>query len=253
MAAPTVNGTASGASGTSNVYTFDVTMPAGIVAGERLVTFFSMDDANQTSVWIDEDYSGPGWEIIGNALYAFTVKGVVLTKVAEGGSPATDRLRIKCRSAEQASWITYRISAANCIDCTSSNGNSTNSDPPNHTLTADETSPPPDVLWLASRHGDSTTTASAAPSGYSSLQTQAASGTGGASTNVAEKSVSGDYEEDPGTFTSNTEQWVCFTVAVYNANEAEARVTQLLVEVASQGYLAPGGAGQPAQQFIVAT
>src|SRR5690606_36955639 len=92
-----------------------------------------------------------------------------------------------------------------------SDGSSTNSDPPNLSLGASQ-----DALWIATRAGDSTVVATAAPTNFSNLQTQAGGGTSGASSNSAERSFTGS-SLDPGTFTSGSEQWVCSTLAIWAA------------------------------------
>lgn len=104
----------------------------------------------------------------------------------------------------------YNVTApAPVVDVASANGSSTNSNPPSLTPVGGSQ----EYLWIAARSGDSTTVATAAPSGYSSLLTRAGGGTSGASTNSAIKLATASTE-DPGTFTSGDEQWVTWTISV---------------------------------------
>lgn len=95
------------------------------------------------------------------------------------------------------------------VSGTSANGSSTNSNPPSH----DAGGTARDILWLATRAGDSTVVATVAPASFTNLLTLAAAGTGGASVNSAQRQVNGTTL-DPGTFTSASEQWVSWTLAV---------------------------------------
>ena len=201
-------------------------MPASIAAGERLVVVISVDQADCV-VWVDEAVSGKLWEKLGQDSNGVSVTGAAFTKVAEG----SDVLTLLTTTPQQSSHVSLRISAANRTGVAVANGSSTNSDPP--LLTLAEGSPSPAVLWIATRSGDAAVVATAAPAGYANLQTQTG-GASGASTNTAEKTATAD-SENPGTFTSNTEQWVSFTIGVWNGNAGKGRVTQLLAEAVSKG------------------
>jgi hypothetical protein len=93
-------------------------------------------------------------------------------------------------------------------------GSSTNSDPPSVTNNSGASQ---DCIVVATRCGDSTVTASGAPTNYGNLVTQAGGGTNGASTNSADRSITiaNGASENPGTFTSASEQWVSYTFGVY--------------------------------------
>lgn len=223
MAAPAVLGRAGAVQGT-DVIAHTITLPASIAAGERLVVAFSMDQAD-AFIFVDEGFSGTRWEKIAQDVNGVSVTGAAFTKVAEGG----DALRLLTGTPQQSSHVSLRIEAANRTLTAFTNGNSTNSDPPN--LALSEGSPTPEVLWIATRSGDAAVVASAAPSGYANLQTQTG-GASGASTNTAEKTATA-LSENPGTFTSTAEQWVCFTIAVFNGNAGKGRVTQEVAETVS--------------------
>lgn len=225
MTTPTVNGRASAASPTTDSHQHTITLPASISAGERLLVVFACDGG--PTHLLDEVYSGTRWERVAYLANSTTVSGSVWSKVAEGG----DALRILTPAAEQSSHVSFRISAANSVAATGATGSGINSDPPLHTITG--ASPAPDPLWIAARCGNSTTVATAAPAGFANLQTQAAGGTGGASTNTAELSATADESENPGAFTSGSEFVVTFTIAVYADEEGRARASQAVAEVVS--------------------
>lgn len=205
MAFPVVESRSSGATSTTNTTTHSITLPSGIQAGELLLVVFSVD-GNPTCT------PSAGWSRLTPAANGSTVQGCILWKVAEGG----DTLTITTSASEQSSHVSFRISGAAFITGAGANGSSTNSNPPSVSINAGAD----DFLWIATRSGDSTVVATVAPSSYSDLQTQAAAGTGGASTNTAERNLNA-ASEDPGTFTSASEQWASFTIAVHPTANAD--------------------------------
>ncbi len=193
---PTIESWSSGASTTTNASTHAITMPSGITAGDLLIIVFSTDGVADITItagdWIElSQAQGSG------------VSSGIFYKFATGSDTAT-----VATGSEQTSHIVYRISGASMPYIAQTTGNSTNSDPPNL-----DTGTSRNYLWLATATHDSTVVASAAPTNYSNLHTQAAAGTGGASTSTAERAATAS-SENPGTFTSNTEQWVSFTIAI---------------------------------------
>jgi hypothetical protein len=201
MAFPVVISRATGRS--TDALTHSITIPTGS-DGDLLVVVFSSDSAR--TITID---SGAQWNKLGQAVNAAAVTGSVFWKIA--GTGANDILTLATGGvAEGSSHVTLRISGANMLDGTSANGSSTNSNPPLHTPTGGSQ----DHLWIATRSGDALVVATAAPSGYTNLQTMAALSSTGASTNTAELESAG-ASQNPGTFTSTSEQWVAWTLAVY--------------------------------------
>lgn len=101
-------------------------------------------------------------------------------------------------------------------------GSSTNSDPPALTNTGGVH----DILVFATRGGDSTVVATAPPAGYTTNPlTATGGGTSGASTNAVENTinnVAAGASIDPGTFTSATEQWVSYTIAIWHDHPVAA-------------------------------
>jgi hypothetical protein len=193
---PSVVNSAKGGTTTTNTTSHPITMPASIVAGNLLVCIFTTDGNPQVT------QSG-GWTRIIQEAQGANVKTVIFFKYATGG----DTLTLTTDTAEQSTHICYQLQDAAPPIAQASQGNSTNSNPP---LLNTGTSR--DYLWMAVRGGDSTVVASGAPSGYANLNSQTASGTGGASTSVAYKTATA-ASDDPGTFTSSSEQWVAFTLA----------------------------------------
>jgi hypothetical protein len=207
--APVVAARNTGRTTTTNTTSHAITLPTGITAGDLLVVVFSVD--GNPTVTVDTGASGNNWNKLGQASNSTTVTGAIFWKVAEG----SDALTLTTSASEQSSHVSLRITghaSGTPISGTSANGSSTNSDPPNHT--------PPNgsnaYLWIATRSGDSTTVATAGPTTpgtFGQLQTIAAAGTNGASTNTAEYTATAS-SVNPGTFTSATEQWVSYTLAI---------------------------------------
>lgn len=187
----------SGGTSTSDTTSHSISMPSGINVGDLLVVVFSVDGNPTCSV-------GSGnWNKLGQASNSTVVTGAVFWKIAEGSDTCT----VTTSASEQSTHVSLRISGAKFLFGTSANGSSTNSNPPNFDAYISK-----EYLWLATRSGDSTVVATAAPTNFSNLQTQTASGTSGASTNTAER-ITTASSQNPGTFTSNTEQWVSWTLA----------------------------------------
>jgi hypothetical protein len=204
--APVVAARATGVSGTTNTNTHPITLPSNIEVGELLLVVFSSDGAPLLSV-----QSGTGWSFVGQRSNGTTVTGGIFWKIADGN----DGLTVQTSAVEQSSHMSFRISGIKNpgnVGGSSSDGSSTNSNPPSHTMPGIDNR---GRLWIVTRSGDAQVVATVAPSGYDNLQTQAASGADGASTNTAEKTTTGTTNtESPGTFTSATEQWVCFTIGI---------------------------------------
>src|SRR5690606_13118381 len=137
-----------------------------------LVTVFSSDGNPTVTV-----NSGTGWTKLNNAqaTSGSAVTGAVFWKMASGTTPAADNLILNTNNSERSSHVTYRIRGATGISGATSNGNSTNSNPPSHT--AGEAS----YLWIATRSGDAQVVATAPPSGYTNMLTQAGGDSNGAS------------------------------------------------------------------------
>lgn len=185
-------------SSTSDAGSFDLSgnMPSGISAGDLLLVSVACDQNPTVS-------AGSDWTKMGQASNSTVVTGAIFWKFAAG----SDTITITTSSNQQISAVLLRISGGSTPTGSSANGSSTNSNPPSHT--SGETS----TLWIATRAGDSTVVATAAPASFGNLQTATAGGTSGASSNTAEQTTS-NTTLNPGTFTSNTEQWVSWTIGI---------------------------------------
>lgn len=203
MAFPSVAARASARTMATDTTSHPIGLPTGIVAGNMLLVVFSVDGSPTIS--INTGVSGNNWTLGTKASYGTDVSGVYVWKIAEG----SDALTLTTSAAEQSSHIALRITGASSVQGASATGSSTNSNPPSLTPSGGAM----DYLWVATRSGDSTTVSSSPPSGYNNPQGLPGIGTSSASTNTAEK-LANLSSDDPGTFTTGTEQWVSFTLAV---------------------------------------
>ena len=240
MAYPVVQARATGTNGTNST-SHAITLPSGITAGDLLVVVFSVDGAPTVT--------GPaGWTKLGQASNGTTVTGAVFWRLAAGA----DTLTLTTSASEQSSHVSFRITGAKVVEGSSANGSSTNSDPP---LLA-PTFGSHEYLWIATRSGDASAVATAAPSGYSNLTTVAGGGQG-ASTNSAELEATA-ASQNPGVFTSATEQWVSWTLAVFlrQATNTFAATYQSLDDVSAElsaGYAVLAGEAGGAAWFALTT
>ncbi|HNR55182.1 MAG TPA: hypothetical protein PKJ19_08455, partial [Flavobacteriales bacterium] len=199
---PVVVATDNGVQSASNVTSHSISVPAGAV-GDLLVTIFSVD-GNPTVTT-----ASSGWTKLDQSSYGTTVTGAIFWKMATGTTPAADALSLTTSASERSSHVTYRIRGATGISGSETTGSSSNSNPPNHT--AGEAS----FLWIATRSGDDTDVASAAPTNYGDMITVGAGSGTGASTNTATRVLgAAANSENPGSFASANEQWVSYTLAI---------------------------------------
>jgi hypothetical protein len=212
MAYPVVESVATWTSSSPNATGWGaVTMPSGVAAGDLLVAIVASDGSPTIS-------GPPGWHRFKRDASSTQVAGAVFWRVADG---VADTLSLDVSAAEQGSAIVYRISGANFVEGASSNGSSTNSTNPGATASTSGG----EYLWVVARCGDASAVAESAPSGYGSLQTGDSTGLNGAAINTAHK-TGATATETPGAWGAATsEQWVTFTLAVYEAPELAGTVT----------------------------
>jgi hypothetical protein len=207
MSFPTVTARGS-ARDAGDVTSHPITLPTH-AAGDGLLVHFACDGSSGgltlTGNWVEVQYaaSDPG-----------NVSSTMFWLVA--GS-ASETLTVTTGNSQEASHTVLVITPTAGYylptpTATGIGGDSANSNPPLHTPSAGTQ----DYLWVATRAGDGTTVATAAPASFTDLQTLAAANGTGASTNTAERSVNGS-SLNPGSFTSATEQWACLTVSIYEA------------------------------------
>lgn len=199
---PVVIAMGTGSESAADVSSHPISIPVG-ASGDLLVTVFSVDGNPTVST------SSSGWTLLGQASNGASVTGAIFWKLASGTTSAADALSVTTSNNQRSSHVTYRIRGATGISGASANNSSTNSNPPSHS--ASEAA----YLWIATRSGDNTVVATAPPTGYVNMLTVPAGDGAGASTNAA-YSVLGTAAAtvDPGAFTSVTEQWVSWTLAI---------------------------------------
>jgi hypothetical protein len=199
---PTIVGVVTARTIATNTTSHAITIPTHAI-GDTILVVFSRDGATANT-------PNNGFTSRGSAVNGAIVIGEIFSKVAQSTS---ETLTITS-ATEQSSHITYviRPGAGNelLLSLASANSSSTNSNPPALTPSGGFQN----YLWIATRSGDSTVVATVAPASFSSLQSIAAAGTGGASSNSAVRSLNA-ATLDPGTFTSASEQWVSFTIALW--------------------------------------
>lgn len=193
--------------GTSHVIS---TFPSGTTAGDLLVVVYSVDGSPTCST------TSTGWNKLGQASNSTNVTGAIFWKIATG----SDSLTITTSASERGTWVIYRITghdpSAPIAGSQSANGSSTNSNPPSVSPAAGSG----DYLWLVTRSGDANLVqATAAPTDFEPLVNSDESASGGAATATSWRKFTGSTL-DPGTFTSGSEQWVSWTIAI--APEATA-------------------------------
>lgn len=218
MGFPTVAARAVGRTSTTNTTSHPITLPAGIVAGDLLVVFFSATGVpviTHPADWFRYDYYDAAGTVTGGFWYKWASGGDTLTLITD--------------SPLQSSHISYRItnggvpSAAHVQTTTAS----TNTNPATAFTFQND-----DYLVLISRHGAGTTVATAVGGSFTNLQTEAAAGSGGASTNTAERNVTITTGSiDPAAFTSGSAQSVAWTVLI----PSSITVTQTVLDAFPSG------------------
>lgn len=204
-----------GASSTSNASSFNIDKPGSIIVGDLLLVVFSVD-GNPTA-------SMTGWNKLGQTSQSTNVTGAIFWKIATQSDIDNGWTVDIGAGSEQASWITFSIEDGISVLGVGSSATGTNSNPVtlNNLISKN-------YLLIATRHGDNTVVATGAPGSYANLQTQAASGTGGASTNTAERTAT-VTSENPGAFTSASEESAFYTLAIVPAEVGPEAVSYTVV------------------------
>jgi hypothetical protein len=189
----------------------NVTLPSGIILGDLLIIFFSVDD-NETITWPD------GYTDIITLNNGTSNTFSVAYRQADGteGSSITVTTGTNEKSAHSAYRITgHEDPAIQAPEVsTGVDGNSNSPDPDGLTPTGGAK----DYLWIAAHAHDTGVSTSAFPTNYDSNQVKwQGTGLGAVGVAVATDEVNA-ASEDPGTFTINAARaWVACTVAVHPA------------------------------------
>lgn len=194
---------------TTGASAHSITLPSGANVGNMLLVFFTAVGNNFPTV--NTTVSGNNWISLDRQQHGANVTGRIFYKIAEGSDALTIFTANSTGGAvsNTSAHTSYLIYGANGVSRTASNANSTNSDPPNHNPGAGAK----EFLWFASRHARSNTTTTGAPTNYTNLLVQPAANTIGCVTATAYR-LFDSANDNPGTFTSTSNNWVAFTTAV---------------------------------------
>lgn len=185
--------------GTGDGTNHTINMPPSLVAGDLLLLICTSDEAPSHSV--------SGWTQVGatafNAL--FTISQSVWYKVAVGGDTAT----LILGSTNTIDAACFIIKEAGVPTATSSNGNSTNADPPSHSAPISTKH-----LWIVAGGWDWNTAINITPpSGYGDYILVPGFNSTSPAMATCDKFLE-TQTENPGAFTSGTEQWVAWTISI---------------------------------------
>jgi len=201
MAFPVVASSAA-SNRSTDVSTHNITMPAGIAAGDLLLVLFSFSGFAGSTVAT----ASAGWTKLGQANQSTntTAFAAVFWKIAAG----SDTLTVTTTDGRQSTAVAARITGGGAVTGTSSVGTSNSGNPPSH-------NPPGagDILWIATWTGEGTVIPSVLPAGFTSLMNVSGSGLANAASSTAYRPES-IATMDPGPFTNSSRDWVCWTLAV---------------------------------------
>jgi hypothetical protein len=216
---PTMPGTNGKYTTVSNSTTHAVPYPTvsgGILAGDIVLCFFGVDVGTNTITWPGTftAVTGCGDQDAGTGVN-ITSRGGVAYRRCTGGESGT--FTVTVGTTEHASAITVLVRGAHATSVPEgafAASNAANPDPPNLTPSWGSDAD----LWFAAAICDAAVVASAAPSGYSNLDSQLGDASA-ASVSIASRTNTAS-SEDPGAFTAATEQFASFTIAVRPAPSA---------------------------------
>lgn len=212
MAFATIAGVNTGAQ-TTNTTTHPINLPTGIVSGDLLLAFISLDGNPTMSGW------PTGWTSLASAPGASSLTRIeVRYKIAGASEPAS--FNLTSSASEQSVHRTIRISTGtytgNPIVSTVATGTTANPDSPSLTLgsTADWT------VWSVFANDDGRRTLSVYPTGYTDGQFYDTSGgAGGCGLGSSRRNIATGAAQDPGAYTISASQaWGAVTLAVKGAN-----------------------------------
>lgn len=205
LVAPTVLTTSSGFNNVSSNNTV-VTLPAGVVAGNFLLVFFSVNTTNLSTFTVTA-----GWSTLVFPTNAGTGSTVLCYKIATG----SDALTVTTPFNRRWAYIALRLSSGTNFDITSfiKGGSGTNYDPPLHTPSQGNR----EYLFLSGFTSLTGVPVSAGPPpGYTSAGSIQSGSTGpGAALCVGYRTATAS-SEDPGIGSINAQRsCVPFTMAVW--------------------------------------
>lgn len=182
----------------SSLLAVAIAMPAGVEAGDVLVTVFSNDGSAAATT------ASEGWQLLRTGVDPLNRnRGTIFWKIATG----SDALTVNMAANEASAWIVYRIGNADTVDASvPASGDSTTPNPPELVLSQSR-----DAVWIAAFSQDSLVTVNSVPGEYSGLQVQSSN----ASVAAVSRSINA-LSQDPANFvTAAINDWTAFTIAVY--------------------------------------
>lgn len=222
MASPSVTGTAAVSDTPAiNVTTLSVTMPGSIAAGEGIFVAVGWDGTGTLTV--DTGASSSGWQKLGQTTSGTSTHACFWQPNAVGGG--SDSLTLTNSVSERGTAIALRVTGQSTSITPDYGGqggaaaaNAANG--PN----VNGTGGSKDYLAISSFVPDSNTiVATAAPSGYSGLETNPGPGSSN-SVSLAHKQFTGS-SEDPGVFTHASVAWIASTVLIHPAAASTTPIT----------------------------
>lgn len=185
--------------------TRNITLPSG--SGGKILVFAGTDGGSGSTL-------GLAGYTAGTQENSTTVTGANIFYINSTGSEA---VALTTSATNQTAWFAFRVKSSTdgnptTIDAASANGNSTNANPPNVAVTGG----PVNALLFAFAAWDSSTVnagPSAFPTGYTNHMIIPAANNNAVSIAICWRQAN-VTAEDPAVFTSVTEQWAAFTVAV---------------------------------------
>lgn len=204
MSFPTVAASVQSTQSTNSL-TFSLALPTGISSGDLLLAMVGkrlIDAITWPSGWTT---APTGWTDQTNST---TVRHEIRYRIADGTetSPISLSTSVACR------WegVVFRITGYTGVpEAAGANGNSTNANPPNLAPSFGAV----DALWIATAAWDGVP-GSGFPANYS--DNAFSPNTGFTQMMLASRNLNA-ASENPGTFTSTTEQWGAGTIAVQGA------------------------------------
>lgn len=215
MAFPALAGTvASSATGAVNTTSLTVTLPGSIAAGDGILVSVSFD--GNGTLTVNAGSSSSGWMKLGQTTQGTTTTSAWFWQPSAAGG-GTDALVVTSSVAERGTALATRItghSTSITPDYAGQSGTSAANagNGPNLAPAAGAK----DYLWFTGLTLDNTTSvATAAPTNYSNLATQAGPASS-SSCSWASRQLNA-ASTDPGTFTHAAAIWVGETVAIHPA------------------------------------
>lgn len=209
---------------TANGTSHAITMPSGITVGDLLLAVISFDGTPTLSGY-DTSF---GWTLLVERAQGSTQKTSIFYKVAEG----SDTLTVTTSASEQSAAVVLRIqSFVGVPTVTGADGSSTNANPPEHDAGTSSRH-----LWIAAAGWDQSASFSTldSPANYGSLITIPADSTQGTGIATTERFLETQVE-DPVAFTSSSEQWVAFTIAIEGLATTPTLTTSLASLITHNG------------------